>query len=420
MKEALIIGGGLAGASLAVRLAGAGRSVRLLEREAGPHDKVCGEFLSFEAEGYLRELGLDPEALGAVRIRQVEVARGRQRILTDLPFRALSLSRRILDEVLLARAVEAGATVERGRRVTAIQRVGSGFQAQVEGGGAFETDQLFLATGKHDVRGWRRPPGPQPDLIGFKQHWRLASAQAGGVERRVELHLFPGGYAGLEPVERDRANLCLVVRSRAFEAAGRSWSALLATLMRTCPSLAARLAGAESETAKPLAIASIPYGHVRRRSDGVWRLGDQAAVIPSFAGEGMSIALHSARLAADALLSGATAHAYQRTLARDVGRQVALATWVSQALVRPWSQAAGVTALQVAPAIVSLVATATRIPRGALPLKGDRVRLDSRCEEGFRLAVASGARGDDGQGAHNFAKSLPSARSAKPPPALMV
>ena len=51
MRAVLVIGGGLAGAAAAVHLAGAGRDVCLLERTTGPHDKVCGEFLSFDDGG---------------------------------------------------------------------------------------------------------------------------------------------------------------------------------------------------------------------------------------------------------------------------------------------------------------------------------------------------------------------------------
>ena len=366
MDEALIVGGGPAGASLAIRLATAGRPVRLLEREAGPHDKVCGEFLSFEAAAYLAALGLDIRSLGAVDVWEVEVLRGARRVRSSLPFAAFSLSRRTMDEALLARASVCGAVVERGRRVTGIEPAGEGWRVRTAQGEMIESRQVFLATGKHDVRGWRRPPGPQPDLIGFKQHYRLAPGQRRGLTGRVELHLFDGGYAGLEPVEGDRTNLCLVARRCAFQAAGQSWDALLPTLLAGCPTLARRLDGAEPLTRQPLAITAIPYGHVRRRSDGLWRLGDQAAVIPSFAGEGMSIALHSARLAAEVALSGGAADAYQRALARDVGRQVGRATWMSQALVRPWSQAAVLAALQLRPTIASMAAAATRIPTRAL------------------------------------------------------
>jgi flavin-dependent dehydrogenase len=366
MEEALIIGGGPAGASLAVRLARAGRPVLLIEREAGPHDKVCGEFLSFEAAGYLAELGLDATALGAVPIAGVDLMHGDRTAKSDLPFQALSLSRRIMDEALLARAVEVGARVVRGRRVTRLVRVAGRWRAQLNDGDAVEAGDVFLATGKHDLRGWGRPPGRQADLIGFKQHWTLSPAQAGRIRGRVELHLFPGGYAGLEPVEGHHANLCLVVRKRALNAAGRNWPSLLESLKTTCPSLNARLEGGHPWTDKALAVASIPYGHVRARGDGLWRLGDQAAVIPSLAGEGMSIAMHSARLAAEVVLAGGTSQTYQRVLARDVGRQVGRATWISRALVRDWSQALTIQMASAHPKALSLAAAITRIPRRAL------------------------------------------------------
>jgi len=98
----------------------------------------------------------------------------------------------------------------------------------------------------------------------------------------------------------------------------------------------------------------------------LWRLGDQAAVIPSLAGEGMSIAMHSARLAAEVVLAGGTSQTYQRVLARDVGRQVGRATWISRALVRDWSQALTIQMAAAHPKALSLAAAITRIPRRAL------------------------------------------------------
>jgi len=93
--DALIVGGGPAGAALAIRLAGAGREVVLLERTAGPSDKVCGEFLSAEAIGHLDALGIGPAALGAVPIETLRLACGGQTAAVRLPFPALSLSRAV-------------------------------------------------------------------------------------------------------------------------------------------------------------------------------------------------------------------------------------------------------------------------------------------------------------------------------------
>lgn len=354
----LVIGGGLAGAAVAIRLARGGREVVLLERETGAHDKVCGEFLSFEAVDSLRALGLEPLDLGAAAIGSLSVCIGDRRIRSALPFAALSVSRGVLDEALLALAVAAGATVRRGVKATALDREGGGWTVRTRAGDLFARD-IFLATGKHDLKGVRRPPGKQNDLVGFKLHLRLSES----LGDQVELHLFAGGYAGLEPVENGLANLCLVVRQRVLADVGGDWDALLARLLGQCPQLKARLAGAAAQTAKPLAIAAIPYGYVRRHSDGLWRLGDQAAVIPSLAGEGMAIALHSAELAADFALEGGTADAYQRALARDVRAQVGRATLVSQFIVTPLGRTLTGAALSIAPSLAVMVAKGTRLRR---------------------------------------------------------
>src|SRR3984957_6526816 len=112
--EILVAGGGLAGAAAAVALAQAGREVLLLEREAEAKDKVCGEFLSGEAVAALERLGLDVVGLGGEVIAHVRLWRGRRGVEAALPFRGVGLSRRVLDEALLARAAERGVQVQRG------------------------------------------------------------------------------------------------------------------------------------------------------------------------------------------------------------------------------------------------------------------------------------------------------------------
>ena len=73
----------------------------MLEREAGPADKVCGEFISGEAARYLASLGVDLPSLGAVTITSVRLYERAHAAAVALPFAAVSLSRRILDEALL-------------------------------------------------------------------------------------------------------------------------------------------------------------------------------------------------------------------------------------------------------------------------------------------------------------------------------
>ena len=370
VADALVVGGGLAGGAVAASLAQAGRSVILLEREVGPHDKVCGEFLSREAVLYLDALGIDLLALGARRIHSVRLASGDHVATVTLPFPALSLSRRTLDQALLDRAAEVGVDVRYGARVRALEERRGHWEAGLGSADGIRAKAAFLASGKHDLRGLPRPDGLQSDLIGFKMHFRPTPDQVTALAGYVELTLFSGGYAGLQTVEGGIANLCLLVTRRRYAALGQHWEALLDAIHSESPILAQRLAGAQPCWDRPLAVAAIPYGYVRVQGDALWRLGDQAAVIPSFSGDGMSIALHSARLAAGFHLQGRTAADYQRQMARDVVMPVRCATILSIASVHPMGRAVIGWGASNLPGIMSLVAGATRVPAAALRRAG--------------------------------------------------
>ncbi len=357
----LVAGGGLAGAAAAIRLARAGRRVILVERTTGPTHKVCGEFLSREAQADLAELGVDPLALGAHPITHLRVVRGAAAARIRLPFRGLGLSRYRLDEALLDRAAASGAAIRRGETF------------RLDGHGR---DTLFLATGKHDVRGVpRRHTASVDRLVGFKSYFRLAPGQQRALAAHIELLMFPDGYAGLQLVEDGLANLCLLVdRARLdhmrLDHSGGAWPALLASLQQDSPHLADRLAGATEQLDRPLAIARTPFGFVHRpgRADPahLFRLGDQAAVIPALTGDGMSIALHSAALASRIHLAGGDAALYHRTLHRDVAGQVRRATALYTAGTHPAGQRLLMGAAALLPASIRLLTTLTRVRQGAL------------------------------------------------------
>ncbi len=363
-SEAIIVGGGPAGAALAIQLARQGRPVELIEHSANAHHKVCGEFLSREAVSYLDRLGVDLTGLGAAAIHGVRLAARREIAACELPFPALSLSRRALDETLLAIASRAGAAVLRGQRVERLERSASGWCAQLAGGDTRCASTLFLATGKHDLAGHRRPPGRQNDLVAFKMYFRLTPAQQSALRGWVELYLFPGGYAGLQLVEAGQANLCLLVKRSALQAGGNAWPALLDRMCAFSAPLAERLDAAQPLWPKPLAISSLPYGMLLADAEpGLWRLGDQAAVIPSFSGDGLSIALHSAQLAAEIYASGGASEELARRLHTQLRASVGLATTLSRLMIAAPSMAQ---TLRVWPGIMRHFASRTRVPHRAL------------------------------------------------------
>jgi flavin-dependent dehydrogenase len=361
-EEILILGGGVAGCAAAIALARKGVAVTLIEREPTPRHKVCGEFLSGEALADLHALGIDAASLGAVPIHRVRLAAARRAAEAVLPFPAASLTRKALDTALLARAREAGVRIEYGRTVQSLTRTPEHrWQATLDDGVTRQASTIFVATGKHDLRGHARPKDPHK-WVAFKMYFRLTPAQTAGLAGTSELMLYPGGYGGIQPVEEGRANLCCVVQQRHLPHTGDRWESFLARIQQDCPHLATRLAGAAPLLDKPIAITHIPYGFLRHTTDdGLYCIGDQAAVIPSFTGDGISIALHTARCATAAYLAAEPASIFQARLRSAMLLQMHFAEAAAAALNNPLARVILPLGLRLWPGVMGLTAKLTRV-----------------------------------------------------------
>ena len=356
---ALIVGGGPAGSAAAIALARGGARPALIERRSGDHDVVCGGFLGWDALARLRRLGLDPEALGARPIRRLRLIAGRRVVEADLPRLAAGLSRRRLDAALLQAAEQAGAQVSRGRVVRAVEDG----RLRLDDGEEVGADALFLATGKHELRGLARPleDRREPPTAGLRAALppsaRLEAALAG----IIELHLYDGGYAGLLLQEDGSANLCLAI-SRARLAAAGGPVPLVRELIEQSPQLGDRLGGAVPEAWE--AVAGVPYGwRAAATEPGLFRLGDQAAVIASLAGDGIAVALASGEAAAAAFLAGGPGASldYQRAFARKARRPGEVAEALRHAAGRSATRGAMLGLVRLAPGLAGLAAKLTRI-----------------------------------------------------------
>jgi menaquinone-9 beta-reductase len=364
MPPPLIIGGGPAGAAAAAVIAAAGHPVRLIERTTGPTDKVCGDFLSTGALAALETLRIDPLALGGVPIHSVRLVHRQHVAAAPLPFAAVGLTRRALDEALLQHAASRGAELLRGTSVQRLEPTAGGFTAQTTTRGPMAAASVFLATGKHDVRGAARPHGVD-EPVGLKMYYELAPDQRAELQGWIDLVLFPGGYAGMQLVEHGRAVLCLVLSAKRFRRAGARWDGLLDRLPAEAPHLAGRLHGATACLDRPLAIAAIPYGYLfsgtRASPPNLFRVGDQACVIPSLAGNGVAIALASGTLAARTWLQSNDATVYERLLQHRLHRPLRLASRVHTGCTARRLQPLVAAAVRTWPGIMGRVAAATRI-----------------------------------------------------------
>lgn len=369
ITDPLVIGAGPAGCATAIMLARGGASPLLIDRHADVADALCGGFLSWRTVERLAMLGVNVAALGAHPIDQVRLMTGTGTATAPLPARAWGLSRRALDTEMRRLAIAAGARFEQ-RTVRSIDHL----SVDTDKGPITATD-LFLANGKHDIRGTARPRDGEQTLglrIVVPANAELQALLSDG----IELHLFDGGYCGIQLQEdyhagspagaahtRPRANFCMAVRKSTLAESGGQPQALLDHLAARYPELGLRL-----ELAGPAptidAIAAIPYGwRTAFTSAHQYRLGDQAAVIPSLAGEGIDIAISSGVAAAAAYLGGdpAASVAYQRRFNARARRPLAVAGMLWHGAETPSLARLALPLVRAVPALAGLAARLTRI-----------------------------------------------------------
>ena len=331
--EVLVIGGGPAGAAVALGLVRRGRRVVVIERDATAREKVCGEFLGPGATAVMTRLGLAPETLGGVKLERARLAHGGKTAGIELPFAGWGLARRSMDAALLDAAQAAGAGVVRGQAVVAATQQGDEWTLRLAGGQRVTAPVLVLATGKHELRGHGRAAPCR--AVGLKLHLRLAA----DLDETV-LFADHQGYAGLQPTSGGLANLCMAL-THTHASPGeppRDAAGLIARVAQGSDLGARLLAGAAPLWPRPLAVAGVPYGYLHRDAaaapPGLYRVGDQFAVVPSFCGEGMAMALAGGLRAADSIASGQSAAAFHTHWRRDLAtpmRWAALANWLFDA-----------------------------------------------------------------------------------------
>lgn len=362
MSDAIVVGAGPAGSAAAIGLTRGGARTLLLERARETGDALCGGFLSWRTLQRLDALGIERAALGGQAVRRVRLFAGQRWSETALPGEAMGVSRRRLDGALQAAAVVAGAGLERGIHATALE----GGAVQMRDGAMLAAPSIFLAAGKHGFRGFAREPAAwqrADPVMGLRLRLPAHPALDRLIGDAVELHLFDRGYAGLVRQEDGSGNLCLAVHRSRLNGAGGDPATLLHMLGDGLPHLGERLTFADWGRAVD-AIGHVPYGwRAAETAPGLFRLGDQAGVIPSLAGEGMGLALASAGAAVAAWRHGGgdAAPAYQKRLAAAITRPFALANLIWRLGENRRTATAMTGMASRFPSVVRMMSEATRI-----------------------------------------------------------
>jgi len=303
--DVAVVGGSLAGSAAAGALSRGGASAVVLEKALFPRQKICGSFLSAEAEPVLKRLGALDEirATGAETIHRFALVRpdGR-RVEVDLPAPVLSISRARLDSLVAAAAERHGARIRFGVAVTSFEgNLREGFRLMFPGG-ELSARVVLGAWGRYsplDGRLGREFFGLPAPLFGFKKHLSGRHEHLAG---RAVLHLFEGGYLGLSRVEGAVVNLAALARPRVAQSAHHDFDELLSRLKKESPSLAADLEGLSPVPGPVLLSEPVHLGPHGCVAGDILVAGDAAGVIDPFTGTGMALALLSGEAAADPIL----------------------------------------------------------------------------------------------------------------------
>lgn len=342
--DVAIIGAGPAGSTLASLLRMRGFSVALIDRDSFPRDKLCGEFLSYDALPIADALGITPELdrKGSPLIRHCRMV-GRHRTLAfDLPYPARGVSRMLLDDLLHRRALDSGAmevpatatSVSADRVETSAGPV----SASVVVGGWGRWGRFDTQLGRGFVRDQNHRN------FGFKRHYRLATDSSGSTPAEtIDLHSFRGGYLGVNAIEGGLINICGLVAARRLTGLRGKWDAFVDTLRTEEPSLDHLY---ESHTPAQEGFLSSEPVIFRARSaceSGIVMIGDASGVIDPLTGNGMAMAMQSAVLAAGAvsrILDRSSdrpllEQAYRAQHAAMFGRRIAWSRTIGFLLSRP-------------------------------------------------------------------------------------
>ncbi|HPI11693.1 MAG TPA: FAD-binding protein [Catalimonadaceae bacterium] len=296
MKDLAIIGGGLAGLTAGLIANRMGHSVVLYEKKAYPFHKVCGEYLSLESEPILRWLGLPIDEWKLPFLTQFRITHPNgKEFKARLPLGGIGISRFTLDNFLQTKLIEEGGTVLDNTRVTSLSNLGNKHHIINDHTEFPEEEALFVFT----AAGRNRPSFPELQekgptgkrYVGVKLHV-LANIPV----NQIELHHFPGGYCGISAIENGGFCLCYLIdeeliktcRGNLEETESRflHQNRVLKQYFTQFPKLTDRVS-----------TAGVFFSERTVHADGMLLLGDSAGMIPPLAGNGMSMAIHSAVLA---------------------------------------------------------------------------------------------------------------------------
>jgi flavin-dependent dehydrogenase len=289
-----IIGGGLAGLTLAIQMADAGYSCVLFEKNAYPFHKVCGEYISMESWNFIERLGLKLSEINLPQIRRLQVSSPSGRLLKhQLDLGGFGISRYLLDSKLAELAISKGVILMEGCRINDVKFNGNQFTIE-SAKGIFSSEICVGAWGKKSNldtrlnRKFTKQDKSAKNYVGIKYHVKLDFP-----DDLIELHNFKDGYCGISKIEDEKFCLCYLTESENLKRYNGDIKKMENKVLMNNPFLKKYLNEAQFLFQEPLAISQIGIGYKNAVEQHILMLGDTAGNIAPLSGNGMSMAMRS-------------------------------------------------------------------------------------------------------------------------------
>lgn len=295
-KSVTIVGGGLAGLSAAIHLSKIGLKVIVIEKNEYPKHKVCGEYISNEVLPYLKWLSLDISELKPTYISKLNFSTPNGKVINcDLPLGGFGVSRFVFDAYLYKKAIENGCEIIQDN-VDNIVYENDFFTVSTLNNRIISSEIVIGAFGKRSNIDQKLKRG----FIQEKSHWLAVKAHYSGEfpNDLVGLHNFEGGYCGVSKVENKAINICYLASYESFKK-HKSIEEFQRQIVFKNPHLKLIFERSKMLFETPLTISQVSFDKKVSVENHILMIGDTAGLIHPLCGNGMAMAIHSAKIASE-------------------------------------------------------------------------------------------------------------------------
>ncbi len=308
-----IIGGGVAGLSLAIQLANEGVDVILFEKNTYPFHKVCGEYISMESWDFLLSIGLPLADMNLPHIKQLGVSSEKGFMLqAPLTLGGFGVSRFTLDQQLYFLAKAKGVRLIENCKVTDVDNDDNQIARITTSAGIYTAEIVCGSYGKYTPMFAKNEANSKKEhvnYIGVKYHIKTDFPN-----NKIELHNFEGGYCGISKIENDSYCLCYLSTADKLKQADNNIKRLEESVMYRNKYLKRIFTQSEFFFEQPIVTSNVSFHKKSTYINGVFLLGDAAGSITPLCGNGMSMGFRGSFILAQLLIAFFKTHTSKRSL----------------------------------------------------------------------------------------------------------